>query len=71
VGDESPIMQSGGEGIRDNAKNAGQTNKSKERDLFCNLNQQIDPDLAAVVDAWPKLTSATKAQIVALIRGDE
>jgi hypothetical protein len=29
---------------------------------------QNDPDLAAVVDAWPKLPEALKAGIVAMVR---
>jgi len=31
-------------------------------------NTPIDPDLAAVVDAWPKLPEAIRAGILAMIR---
>jgi len=34
-------------------------------------NTPIDPDLAAVVDAWPKLPEAIRAGILAMIRAAE
>jgi hypothetical protein len=30
---------------------------------------QADPDLAAVVDAWPELPEAIKAGILAMVKG--
>ena len=37
-------------------------------DVICAKCHDIDPDLAVVVAAWPKLPEAVKRQVVATVR---
>ena len=53
-------------------KNPEETSESHDNAaIFDALHQQAsqtDPDLALIVDAWPKPSDAIKTQLVALIR---
>lgn len=59
-------------GNRTHAENAGETREAGQSGAECGAlgaqNAPLDPDLAAVVDAWPKLPEAIKAGILAMVK---
>lgn len=66
------INASGWGGIRTPRKNAGKTQVTNqsgaESGALGAREAPIDPELAAVVEAWPALPDAIKAGILAMIR---
>jgi hypothetical protein len=58
-------------GVEPPPENAGKTGGPPESGAKCGAlgarEAPTDPDLSAVVTAWPKLTPATRAAIVAMI----
>jgi len=66
------LDSSGEDRNRTPAENAGETGDRDESGAECGAVgarvAEIDPDLAAVVDAWPGLSDAIKAGILAMVR---
>ena len=59
-------------GIEQGANSSGNTGSDVRRDAnsdaVCGDSIPIDPDLAAVVAAWPTLPESTRAAVLALVR---
>jgi hypothetical protein len=66
-------MMSGEDRNRTPHENTGKTGVSDQSGAECGAldapKAPFDPELAAVVDAWPALPAAIKAGILAMIRG--
>lgn len=71
-GKRRPALQSGGHGIRTPLENTGKTGVSDESGAQCGAlgaqNGALAPELRAIIDAWPILSDAIKAGILALVR---
>ena len=65
-------LQGGEDRIRTLLENTGKTGVSDQSGAECGAlaarEAPLDPELAAVVDAWPALPAAIKAGILATIR---
>ena len=64
-------MSSGEDSSRTSAGNAGETGVAVESGAECGALgadlPAIDPDLQAIIDAWPALSKAVKADIMVMI----